>query len=339
MMKFKTVVSVLFGVFAFAVLISCKHDESDELTQSDVVERYLEFKTKLNAVNANFGPMGNFLSVIAASQLHSNRFELKSALGDTVFTDSIPGDTSGYWNYWTCATVTEFDNGDGTRTTVYDYGDGCNEYGSLIRGKITYIWKNEGDDYYSKVLYDHYYSYGMEMNGYSEYSFTSDGNSYFEYDSSGIKNDSADSPVVNFYWSGASTGKDDMTVILDSGEKYAYSSNFSNKWENSSSTVLEGEYVYTSETEGYEYHYLVTLPLFYNYECPDTWIPVSGIETIHYVDPDETYDFLIDYGNETCDNLATVTENGETSVIDFGELITVYCGTDGSDSVSVGNKR
>jgi len=307
--------------------------------QSDVVKRYLEFKTKMNAVNANSGQMSNFLSIIGASQLQSGSLNYKSLKGDSVYTDSIPSDTSGYWDYWTCATVTEFDNGDGTYTTIYDYGDGCDEYGSIIKGKITYIWKNVGNDYYSKVLYEHYYSYGMEMNGFSEYSFTSDGNSYFEYDSTGFSKDSTVSPGVCFYWSGTSTGKDNMTMIFDSGEKYTYTSNFSNKWDNSTYTVLEGEYTYTSEPEGNEYHYLVTTPLFYNYECPSTWVAVSGIETIYYKDLVETYDFMIDYGNGTCDNLATVTENGETSVIDFGELIRVYCGTEASVSVNGKNKR
>jgi hypothetical protein len=61
-------------------------------------------------------------------------------------------------------------------------------------------------------------------------------------------------------------------------------------------------------------------------------------ETIHYSDPEETYDFMIDYGNGECDNLAEVTENGETSVIDFGELIKVYCGTE-AESPSGNGKR
>jgi len=219
-------------------------------------------------------------------------------------------------------------NGDGTFTTIYDYGDGCDEFGYLAKGKITYIWKNVGNDYYSKVLYDHYYNYGMEMNGYSEYSFISDGNSYFEYDSAQGSKDSLVSPGIVFYWSGTSTGKDDISIVYDNGEKYTYTSNYSNKWDNSTYTVLEGEYTCISEPDGYEYHYLVTTPLFYNYACTNTWVAVSGVETIHYKDVAESYDFLIDYGNGNCDNLATITENGETSVVDFGELIYEYCGED-----------
>jgi hypothetical protein len=231
--------------------------------------------------------------------------------------------------------VTETDNGDGSYTTIYDYGDGCDEFGAMTRGKVTYIWKNTGDDYYSKVLYDHYYCYGMEMNGYSEYNFVSDGNSYFEFDSAVGPNDSMVSPGVVFYWSGTSTGKDDFTIQYDNGDKYAYKSNYSNKWDNSTYTVLEGEYHCTSDPDNYEYHYRVTSPLIYNYECPDTWVPVSGIESIQFRDTAETYEFTIDYGSGSCDNLATVTEDGETSVIDFGELIMEYCEDEISDSVYV----
>jgi|WetSurSiteA1Bulk_404760.scaffolds.fasta_scaffold00778_8 hypothetical protein len=327
-MKVNPVITVLLGILWISILASCKKEQTTETEQSEVVERYLEFKTKMNAMNASSGQMSNFLSIIGASQLRNNGLQLKSATGDSVVTDTVPCDTSDYWDYWTCATVTEFDNGDGTFTTIYDYGDGCDEFGYLAKGKITYIWKNVGNDYYSKVLYDHYYNYGMEMNGYSEYSFISDGNSYFEYDSAQGSKDSLVSPGIVFYWSGTSTGKDDISIVYDNGEKYTYTSNYSNKWDNSTYTVLEGEYTCISEPDGYEYHYLVTTPLFYNYACTNTWVAVSGVETIHYKDVAESYDFLIDYGNGNCDNLATITENGETSVVDFGELIYEYCGED-----------
>ena len=338
-MRIKIGKFILLGLLVFGGLSACKKDQSLDTTQSDVVKDYLELRTKMNVLNATTGQMSNFMSVIAASQLHNNMFSLKSMTGDSVVTDSVPPDSSGYWNYWTCATVTETDNGDGTFTTIYDYGDGCDEFGSIIKGKITYIWNNTGNEYYSKVVYERYYCYGMEMNGFSEYTFTSSGDSYFQYDSTDNGKDTAVSPGIVFNWSGTSSGKDNMTVTFDSGETYTYISNFSNRWDNSTYTLLEGEYTYTSEPEGFEYSYHITSPLFYNYLCINTWIAVSGIETIHYNDAVDTYDFIIDYGDGTCDNLATVTENGEASVVDFGELIVIYCGTDASESVTSNCKR
>jgi hypothetical protein len=116
-------------------------------------------------------------------------------------------------------TVTETENEDGTFTTVYDYGDGCEEYGFLMKGKITYIWSSEGNTYYSKVVYEKYYSYGTEINGFSEYSFTSDGSSYYniavkeQYDT-----DSMVLPYVSFNWSGTSTASDQLEYKFDEGD-------------------------------------------------------------------------------------------------------------------------
>jgi hypothetical protein len=337
-MKMKIGKCLFLCLYLFIGLIACKKDQTPDPAQNDVLKKYLEFTTKMSAINGNTGQMSDFLNVIGASQLQRKSLHLKSMNGDSVYTDTIPADSSGYWNNWTCADVTELDNADGTHTTVFDYGDGCDEYGAMVKGKITYIWKNEGNDYYSKVLYENYYGYGMAMNGFSEYGFTSDGNSYVEYDSTATTGEPDGSAGVAFYWSGTATGRDTMVITFDSGERYTYTSSYSNKWDNSTFTVLEGEYACTTEPEGYTYHYLVTSPLVYNYECPDTWISVSGIETIHYLDSEASYDFLIDYGDGTCDNLATITENGESSVIDFGELIRVYCGDDASVGASSGGK-
>jgi len=318
----------LLGLIALVGVFSCTKDKPSNPKQSEVVNRYLEFKTKMNAFSESYGQMSNFLDVIAASQLHSKAMKLKFMTLDSTYNDTIPVDTSGYWNYLTCAKVSEFENNDGTHTTVYDYGDGCNEFGSLIKGKITYVWSNVGNSYYSKVLYDNYYSYGTEMNGYSEYTFTSDGNSYVGYDTTGVAGDSIPVSNIIFYWSGSSTCKDDVTVIYDTGEKYVYTSDFSTKWENSTYSIIEGDFTYSSFPDGYRYHYLVAKPLVYNYDCPSVWVAVTGIESIHYDDPTKIYDFVIDYGEGDCDNLATIIENGESSVIDFSELLYIYCGTD-----------
>lgn len=316
---------ILLGGIILLGFITCTKDKDSTTKQSDVVKRYLEFKTKMSAFSESYGQMSNFLNVIGASQLHLKSLNQKSIFRDSTINDTIPVDTTGYWNHWTCAKVTEYDNNDGTHTTIYDYGDGCDNFGYLIKGKISYIWSHTGSNYYSKVLYENYYSYGMEMNGYSEYSFNSDGSSYFGYDTTSCGRDSS---VVIYNWSGSSTGKDNITMKFDTGEKYSYTSNFSTKWENSTYTILEGEYIFTSEPDGFNYHYLVYAPLIYNYDCPNVWVAVSGIESIHYNDLTKTYDFIIDYGSGACDNLATVTENGETSQIDFSDLLYIYCGAD-----------
>jgi hypothetical protein len=238
-------------------------------------------------------------------------------------------DSTQNWSYFTCATVTETKNADGTTTTIYDYGTGCDEYGSLMKGKITYIWKNEGSSYESKVIYDHFYSYGTEINGYSENNFTSDGNSYFEYSNSGasdggvaggvVGGDSISYPEIAFNWSGTNISKEVLTITADDGKKYNYDSENSTKWDNSTYTVLTGVYNYYSNTEDYEYHYLVSKPLVTNYECSLSWVPVSGVEKTTSIKSGMRNELIINYGNGECDNYALVTNNGKTTKIDLSE--------------------
>jgi len=337
-MKTTSVYIILSVIIIFSVIISCGRSKIEQQDLSEGAEKFLELKTRMNAMSSGSGQMSNFLSVIGSSQLKDGELNISGTGIDSCYIDSICVNPDEYWEYITCATVTDYDNADGTHTTIYDYGDGCDEYGALYKGKITYIWKNEDNNYYSKVIYEDYYSYGVEMNGMSEYSFTSDGYSYF---STGVKEDSNDSTIsvspVVFNWSGSSTGHEEITMVADDGGTYYYLSDYSNKWDSISYTVFEGDYYCRSESEeyNYEYQYSVEQPLVTDYTCINSWIPVSGIETITNTENDATNYYSINYGNGTCDNLALLTENGKTSVIDFSELY--YTKVDSSGSSSPGN--
>jgi len=323
------------AIVLFAILltgtVSCDKSKTDKVNQTEKVKKILELEARMNAINSGTGKMTSFMSVIGYSQFKDGELNIDSTGSEPGYPDSIYYDTANYWAPITCAKVTETDNEDGTHTTIYDYGDGCDEYGSLSKGKITYIWRNDNNNYYSEVIYDHYYSYGVEMNGNSQYSFTSDGNSYF---SMGTKEDYGDSTVtvmpVEFNWSGTSTGHDDITMVYDDGNSTYYRSDFSNIWDSISYKVLQGDYYYSSTSDGYEYHYLVTEPLITDYSCISSWVPVSGMETITTTENGEIEEYTLDYGNGTCDNLAELTQNGKTSVIDFGELYKVIEGGDGT---------
>lgn len=329
------------------VLFSCDKDENLSLDAN--LKTFMEFKSKNMA--SEVGGVNNFMSVISASQFNSKSLNLAGYNASEGYIDSgcLECDSTQNWSYFTCATVTETINADGTTTTVYDYGAGCDEYGSLMKGKITYIWKNEGNIYESKVIYDHFYSYGTEINGYSENTFTSDGNSYFEYnysDASGGKdiggdsvvNDSTSYPDIAFNWSGTSTSKEVFTVTSESGEIYNYDSEYSTKWDNTSYTVLTGVYNYNSKSEDFEYGYLVSKPLVTNYECSLSWVPVSGIETTTSIKSGKKEVLEINYGDGTCDNFALVTNNGKTTKVDLTEWYTVSSDNTVSSSNGVRSK-
>lgn len=336
----KSRISILFllAITISLAMISCeKNDEEPEL--SEAVKKYLGITSGMNALNAmnsrhsrneNANMSGNFMAVIGMSQFKEKTLGIEPLDGEPGVSDGwdpydgdFPDDYD-FWDFHTCATVTETINDDGTVTTVYDYGDGCEEWGSLMRGKITYTWFNEGASYSSTVVYENYYSYGIEMNGYAEHSFSSDGNSY--YNISEKEQEKVDFPVSDIYfnWSGESSSSENISVIMDSGEKYSYTSVYQASWDNHSYTLIKADYTYIGETEGYRYDYSVIKPLYTDYTCENTWVPVSGIETINFTENGIQSIFSIDYGNGKCDNLATILENGKTSVIDFGKLIDIY---------------
>lgn len=331
-MKTRLIPQTIIVLSVALIFYSCQKEKVNE-PDSEAVNKYLEIKTRMNATNASSGQMNDFMSVIGNSRMASGSLSMEGFSNDSSYFDSIRIDTTDYWNYYTCAKVTETDNGDGTFTTVYDYGDGCEEWGNTVRGKITYIWNSDGSSYSSMVIYEGYYSYGMEMNGFSEYSFTSDGDSYFEIKPLEEKDDTGVTYAIPvWYWSGNSSGKEDITVNFDSGEEYTYTSSFSNKWTNNSYIVLSGDYYYKNPTQGYEYNYVVNTPLVSNFECENTWVPVSGSEYTKYYENGVTTSFSVNYGDGECDNLAMITMNGETTVVDFGELIYKYS----EDTVTIG---
>ncbi|HVN59147.1 MAG TPA: hypothetical protein VMT63_12685 [Bacteroidales bacterium] len=319
MKKINFLLLAVIGI-VITMMVSCEKNKNSASVQAEKVKKILELEARMNAMNSGTGKMTNFMSVIGYSQYKTGNLTI-SALDSTGSSpDSVVFDSTNYWAPVTCAKVTDTINSDGTHTTVYDYGDGCNEYGSLMKGKITYIWKNENNSYYSSVTYDHYYSYGMEMNGTSSYNFTSDGNSFYRImGGSGYDSTVSTMPVL-FNWSGTSTSHDEITMTFDDGNVTYYKSDFSNVWDSVSYKVNKGDYYYSSKSDGSEYHYIVKEPLITDYRCTTTWVPVSGIESISSVQDGISNEYTLDYGNGTCDNLALLTENGKTSVVDFGEL-------------------
>jgi len=313
------VLAVIFGIS------SCKK-ENDPNKESDALKRYLEIKSMMASFQNNNGEAN--LTALEASIMKSRKKILKcdgdSGVIDTGWIDPDTGwidpDTgwidpdTAYWESWTCAEVTEYIDNEGNYVTIYDYGvDGCDDWGSLIKGKVTYIWSQVENVYYSKVLYENYSAWGMSMNGYSEYSYTMSDNMFFENPS--------DSSTTSFVWSGSSSCNEDMEMSYEGSETFHYTANYSSEWDENSYTVNEGYYSYKNITNSYEYTYTVIEDLFYNYECGwEIWVPVKGIEEIIYKDTELNTQFVTDYGDGTCDNIAQVTENGVVFTVDFGEM-------------------
>jgi hypothetical protein len=293
------------AIIAMVGVSSCKKDEvANQALNDEVLKRYMAVKSTMGSFqerngSANLQALG--LGIIFNM---NNRFKSAgdSAVADTVVTDSA------FWDNYTCAEVIDSIDENGNNYFIYDYGiEGCDFLGSLIKGKITYIWSQQNEIYTSKVIYDNYSGYGLTMNGFSEYTYTVDNMTFLPEDSASIN------------WSGSSSCTENIEMVTAEGETYSYTGNYSSEWDNNSYTVHEGEYSYKNLTQGYEYTYKVSKDLYYNYTCSETYVPVSGIEEIIQKENNTTTSFVTDYGNGTCDNLATISENGTSYLVDFGE--------------------
>jgi hypothetical protein len=338
-MKRKSFNTIVLFTLLLAGIISCEKNKTNPANPADTVKKMLEMEARANAINSGTGKMTNFMSVIGYSQFKDGNLNISGTGSVPGSSDSVYYDSTTYWAPVTCAKVTESVNGDSTHTTVYDYGDGCDEYGSFTRGKVIYIWKNDNNKYTSEVIYEHYYSYGVEMNGSSRYTFTSNGNSYVTVGTTEVSGDSTVSVMpVAFNWSGTSEAHEEISMNFDDGSSTYYRADYSNEWDSASFKVLQGEYYFKNSSEGYAFHYLVAEPLISDYTCLESWVPVSGIETITTTQNDgATEEYTLNYGNGTCDNLAELTVNGQTTIVDFGQLYKVMEG--GPDSTMTSTKR
>lgn len=320
-------VKVLILAFWVTIFVtSCNKEEKMQQPSSEIVNTFLELKTKMNVHTRNSDGISNFMSIIGKNMMMRTMKKGYSLKGDSISggTDSTGIDSTWYWDYKSCAQITEYVNNEGMNVTVYDYGTGCDEYGVLFSGKITYLWRNNENEYYSSVIYEEYSSYGMTINGTSSYQFEMDG-TYFKDSTDVVAG--KDSTTMNYgyvYWSGVSSCSDDIEIVYETGEHYIYNSAYKSEWKGNNYTLISGKYIYEDLTTGDKYEYSVKQPLVYNYDCVNVWVAVSGVESIYYKDIDEEYQFTIDYGNGTCDNLAILTENGESYEIDFEELYKIY---------------
>jgi len=234
-----------------------------------------------------------------------------------------------------CAVITTVSNADGSITTTYDYGDGCDEgWGTttyVMHGKYVQTYKfvtdRNGSVYTNTYLFKTYFdNYG----GYYEYdTITSEwfnnGSSYYSghstYDTATLK------------FAGSYTSYD-TTEYGYNGLVHEYKSKGKSKYSDAGSTVEESEYEY-GDGNNY-YHAKVIQPLVSNYRCNNAgvgsfreiyvWIPVSGREVITYKQEGKEGSFEIDYGGGECDNILYIIEDGKRVRVDMGDFIP-WCGT------------
>jgi len=265
-----------------------------------VVEKFVNVSSKISNFRARTGtftysPFSRKRQSEVSKKAAQKRMHLKGTTDDRDTTNW------GDWDNWqSCAEITTYINDEGFFVTVMDYGtEGCEEFGTLIKGKITTMYRDEDTGFAWREYYENYHIFDMGMNGsmISECTWSNDGME--EY---------------------TSHSQEDITISYDDGETFSFQSDFSDIWSANSYSILSGSnYNFASGTETFTYE--VTKTTVYNWECGwDIIVPVTGTEEMTYVNGDVNDSYIFDYGDGTCDNLVSVTYNGETEIIDFGDL-------------------
>jgi hypothetical protein len=236
----------------------------------------------------------------------------------------------------TCAQITEFQNSDGSTTSITDYGDGCkegnDEFRYFMRGKLTWRFKNESS--LKGSVYSYNYSSQTRMENFGgSYIYNEDTTSWLTNGKSSYSSSSAYDTLKktytgNYSWSDSSKhgyrtyGKNLDTYVINSNGKVAYN-------ESKSVTSTSFSEYYTGSDY---YSTTVIVPLVMDYSCnpaslvarsdmrclmPYTY--VSGRERISYNRGDISGSFEVDYGDGTCDTIITIYENGKVFKIDVFE--------------------
>ena len=208
---------------------------------------------------------------------------------------------SSWINEWnTCGTVESYVDEKGFQVTVLDYGEGCDEGESHLSGRqISKFKETSPGDYIWIEIFEAFTIDGYTLDGTIR--TVSEGD-WINDDSTAVGTGIYSTTTVEL------TITDDGNTCTVKGtmkEQFAFDGRY---------ILLEGSTQITC-TNGDSYSYEVLEPVVYNPACPESIVPVKGIE--QWNEGDNTY--IIDWGDGSCDNLATVTENGTSYTVDFGE--------------------
>ncbi len=281
------IISVIF-IFCYT---SCKKEV--ELKPDQSINDYFKLKGKVSSLNTTKGEAFNSINLLGGTKIIAGKILNKA----TCKSSEID------WQDWTCATVTHEIGDDGCSILTFDYGEnGCNEWGEFISGKISLIWKEEGNRFYTKAVFDNFFCQDIYLNGYSE-----------------VTLNIAESDEENYQLSGTSTCTEEIIMVFKDNEEYLYSAQYSDKISGSSYEISEGNFSYKNLKDNSEYKSTIEETLLSDYKCLTSFIPQSGAENVQYIVGENIEEFRINYGNGECDNKVMITENGNSYEVDFGE--------------------
>ncbi|MEP4091108.1 hypothetical protein [Reichenbachiella sp.] len=311
---------LILGIFAamLTAMTSCQDDTVAPGSQTsgkkaESVKNALRAMSNSQALERlGFGSSSvlNSQAGLSAGRTKSGARKLTTArtTGDSTIID-------GEVEWSTCATETFVENTDGSYTWTLDYGeDGCEDDGYLMKGKLVETFVEDGNKFSGTIEYFNFGDQYFSQNGKETFSGT--------WEESGNEEDS-----IDWSYSGTYEYSENLEYKYKEDEveeTYAVVASGKQSYDENGFTVSEEDYTYTA-ANGDSFSGNVGKPLFYSYKCEgdseNDWIfaYVSGTENYKYKEGDENGEFSINYGDGACDNIVTITENGESYDIDLGK--------------------
>ncbi len=320
-MKFKHLNALIVTLLA-VMIWSCETNEIDgvnvgddpSVTPGDITNGSGLFsnnsvRERVRGISGYSGPGGFIFSRIGSNgRAESSVYgQIKGINGSNAFAGRAENDSTGV----DCFTET-YNETETSYEFTLDFGDGCEVDGEFMKGRLVERGTFTDNSFSSEIEFTGFGGRDWEVSGTETYNGT-------------WSEDEADSSV----WESAYTFASDLVEIITYEEgtfEVTYQATGSERMDESS-FVIESSNEVVSVSTGESYESTVETPLVMDFNCDweEVYIFVSGLETGSYSyvdDAGETISgtYSVDYGNGTCDNLITVTEDGVSEEIDLGDI-------------------
>ncbi|GAB4229669.1 MAG: hypothetical protein Tsb0034_01340 [Ekhidna sp.] len=341
----KTGKLIMIGTIVALVsfLVSCDEDETSlDPNESFFINNILLGSNSAisHARSSGFGgPIGAIYGNMTSSYYAARGIQSPSRLFQKLTNGRIADDTtttdSADVVLPECIIETWTDDGNGNYTYSVDFGTGCWHYGTFMFGKMEEKGHYSDNGFSSTTRYYHFG--GSADEGGEDWSI--DGKQHYSGTWEEVKRDNEEDTVWMFhssynFYSDLTQRYIDYGYLEDSSKASTGEQIITMEYEATGSEEMD-HLGYTVKTRnesmemdnGDAFHSTVATPLFYDYSCTDTWIAVRGVEKGDYKSGKNSGTYKVDYGDGTCDNIITVTENGATTDVDLGDIWFGWCGT------------
>ncbi|MEO9870934.1 hypothetical protein [Ekhidna sp.] len=331
----KTRKSIIAGMWVAVAALVWSCDENGETPinpqQENIVAQNLlvNSNTAVSKLRGNGigGPMGalfgNFENGRSGRSSQSPSAMFRAA-GRVANDSTNVGDTTDI-THPTCLIEKWEDDGNGNYTYTLDFGDGCDYYGEFLKGKLVETGSYSESGFSSKATYTEFGGHDWTIDGTHNYSGT-----WQEISDTSEPSDTSDYQYNASYEFSADLKTSymeyghDTTSEVSAGERLVEVDYVAQ----GSEEIDQNGYTVKTRTEsvdistGESFSSSVDTPLFYDYNCEsdNVWVFVSGQESGNYTYGDQSGSYSINYGDGTCDNIVTVTENGVSEEVDLGEI-------------------